>query len=230
MRVGSLDIAGERALSIATSERPVEALTQTRISGGGVSSMRLTQRLTAQHGALLVVDLQDKLLAAIADRERGGRQRGPADPRRAGARDCRSGPPSSIREGLGPTHGRRRRADPGPAWPRRRFIAAPSPSSSNSSTAGTSAMSRSRGSRPTSAWPRRRSNCSTWGSGSRCRPTPWPRVTRSTGSSPCAGSSTPGPSFPPPRPSCSSGPRRADRPEFKAISELIKTMNRPAVH
>ena len=32
--------------------------------------MRPTQRLTAQHGALLVVDLQDKLLAAIPDRER----------------------------------------------------------------------------------------------------------------------------------------------------------------
>ena len=32
--------------------------------------MRLTQRLTARNGALLVVDLQDKLLAAIADRER----------------------------------------------------------------------------------------------------------------------------------------------------------------
>jgi nicotinamidase-related amidase len=32
--------------------------------------MRLTQRLTIRHGALLVVDLQDKLLEAIADRER----------------------------------------------------------------------------------------------------------------------------------------------------------------
>ena len=32
--------------------------------------MRHTQRLTARNGALLVVDLQDKLLAAIADRER----------------------------------------------------------------------------------------------------------------------------------------------------------------
>jgi nicotinamidase-related amidase len=32
-------------------------------------SMRLTQRLTARHGALLVVDLQDKLLSAIKDRE-----------------------------------------------------------------------------------------------------------------------------------------------------------------
>ena len=32
--------------------------------------MRQTQRLTARNGALLVVDLQDKLLAAIADRER----------------------------------------------------------------------------------------------------------------------------------------------------------------
>ncbi len=31
--------------------------------------MRLTQRLTAKNGALLVVDLQDKLLAAIAERE-----------------------------------------------------------------------------------------------------------------------------------------------------------------
>ena len=30
----------------------------------------MTQRLTARNGALLVVDLQDKLLAAIADRER----------------------------------------------------------------------------------------------------------------------------------------------------------------
>jgi nicotinamidase-related amidase len=32
--------------------------------------MRHTQRLTAKNGALLVVDLQDKLLASIADRER----------------------------------------------------------------------------------------------------------------------------------------------------------------
>ena len=32
--------------------------------------MRHTQRLTAKNGALLVVDLQDKLLAAIADREK----------------------------------------------------------------------------------------------------------------------------------------------------------------
>jgi nicotinamidase-related amidase len=31
--------------------------------------MRLTERLTARNGALLVVDLQDKLLAAIPDRE-----------------------------------------------------------------------------------------------------------------------------------------------------------------
>ncbi len=31
--------------------------------------MSLTQRLTAEHGALLVVDMQDKLLAAIADRD-----------------------------------------------------------------------------------------------------------------------------------------------------------------
>jgi nicotinamidase-related amidase len=31
--------------------------------------MRLTERLTAQHGALLVVDLQERLLAAMADRE-----------------------------------------------------------------------------------------------------------------------------------------------------------------
>jgi nicotinamidase-related amidase len=31
--------------------------------------MRSTQRLTAQHGGLLVVDLQDKLLALIPDRE-----------------------------------------------------------------------------------------------------------------------------------------------------------------
>ena len=31
--------------------------------------MRHTQRLTARNGALLVVDLQEKLLAAIADRE-----------------------------------------------------------------------------------------------------------------------------------------------------------------
>jgi nicotinamidase-related amidase len=31
--------------------------------------MRLTQRLTAQHGALLIVDMQDKLLAQIADSE-----------------------------------------------------------------------------------------------------------------------------------------------------------------
>ncbi len=30
--------------------------------------MRLTERLTAQHGALLVVDMQEKLLAAMADR------------------------------------------------------------------------------------------------------------------------------------------------------------------
>ena len=32
----------------------------------------------------------------------------------------------------------------------------------------------------------------------------------------------PGPSSRPPNPPCSNGPRRADRPEFKAISELIK--------
>ena len=32
--------------------------------------MRLTERLTAEHGALLVVDLQEKLLARMADRER----------------------------------------------------------------------------------------------------------------------------------------------------------------
>jgi nicotinamidase-related amidase len=32
--------------------------------------MRLTQRLTGRNGALLVVDVQDKLLSAIADRER----------------------------------------------------------------------------------------------------------------------------------------------------------------
>jgi nicotinamidase-related amidase len=31
--------------------------------------MRLTQRLTGKHGALLVVDFQDKLLAAIAERD-----------------------------------------------------------------------------------------------------------------------------------------------------------------
>ena len=31
--------------------------------------MRPTQRLTAHHGGLLVVDLQDKLLALIPDRE-----------------------------------------------------------------------------------------------------------------------------------------------------------------
>ncbi len=31
--------------------------------------MRLTQRLTGKHGALLVVDFQDKLLAAIAGRD-----------------------------------------------------------------------------------------------------------------------------------------------------------------
>jgi len=31
--------------------------------------MRLTERLTAQHGALLVVDMQEKLLAAMQDRE-----------------------------------------------------------------------------------------------------------------------------------------------------------------
>jgi nicotinamidase-related amidase len=41
-----------------------------RFSVGGVARMRLTQRLTARNGALLVVDLQDKLLEAIADRER----------------------------------------------------------------------------------------------------------------------------------------------------------------
>jgi nicotinamidase-related amidase len=32
-------------------------------------TMRLTERLTAQHGALLVVDMQEKLLAAMQDRE-----------------------------------------------------------------------------------------------------------------------------------------------------------------
>jgi nicotinamidase-related amidase len=32
--------------------------------------MSLTERLTAQHGALLVVDLQEKLLAAMTDRDR----------------------------------------------------------------------------------------------------------------------------------------------------------------
>jgi nicotinamidase-related amidase len=32
--------------------------------------MRLTERLTAQNGALLVVDLQDKLLASMAERDR----------------------------------------------------------------------------------------------------------------------------------------------------------------
>jgi nicotinamidase-related amidase len=32
--------------------------------------MRLTQRLTADHGALLVVDMQEKLLAAMSERER----------------------------------------------------------------------------------------------------------------------------------------------------------------
>ena len=31
--------------------------------------MRLTQRLTARHGALLVVDMQEKLLAVMPDRE-----------------------------------------------------------------------------------------------------------------------------------------------------------------
>ena len=31
--------------------------------------MRLTARLTAQHGALLVVDTQEKLLAVMQDRE-----------------------------------------------------------------------------------------------------------------------------------------------------------------
>ena len=31
--------------------------------------MRLTERLTAQHGALLVVDTQEKLLAVMQDRE-----------------------------------------------------------------------------------------------------------------------------------------------------------------
>ena len=31
--------------------------------------MRLTQRLTARHAALLVVDVQDKLLSLIHDRE-----------------------------------------------------------------------------------------------------------------------------------------------------------------
>jgi nicotinamidase-related amidase len=43
---------------------------QNTICGDGVSSMRLTQRLTGRNGALLVVDLQDKLLSAIPDRER----------------------------------------------------------------------------------------------------------------------------------------------------------------
>ena len=32
--------------------------------------MRLTERLTAQHGALLVVDMQEKLLAAMPERDR----------------------------------------------------------------------------------------------------------------------------------------------------------------
>src|SRR5579859_7855395 len=35
----------------------------------GLIAMRRTQRLTGQHGALLVVDLQEKLLALIPDRE-----------------------------------------------------------------------------------------------------------------------------------------------------------------
>jgi nicotinamidase-related amidase len=36
---------------------------------GGVAQMRLTQRLTGRNGALLVVDLQDKLLESIPNRE-----------------------------------------------------------------------------------------------------------------------------------------------------------------
>ncbi len=76
--------------------------------------MRLTQRLTARHGALLVVDLQDKLLAAIADRERvvanvvhlirGAKLLG-----------LPVWGTEQYPRGLGPTHGQRRRLDLGPA-------------------------------------------------------------------------------------------------------------------
>ncbi len=59
-------------------------------------------------GALLVVDLQDKLLAAIADREQVVANVDPSHPWREACWDCRSGARNSIPEAWD---------QPRPGWP-----------------------------------------------------------------------------------------------------------------
>ena len=133
--------------------------------------MRPTQRLTGRHGALLVVDLQDKLLGLIPDRDVVVANT-VALIRAARALGLPVSATEQYPQGLGPSTAAIAELHPGSGRPRRRSIAAPCRSSWSSSTAGMSATSQWRGSRHMSAWPRPLSNCSTWVSASRFRPMP----------------------------------------------------------
>ena len=65
--------------------------------------MTLTERMTAQHGALLVVDVQEKLLAADRGPRAGRGERRPAGPAPRGRWGCPCAATEQYPKGLGPT-------------------------------------------------------------------------------------------------------------------------------
>ena len=151
--------------------------------------MRLTQRLTARHRALLVVDMQEKLLAVMPDREHVVANavrliRG------ATALNVPVWGTEQYPRGLGPTAAAI--AELIPQCPTKMTF---------QSCAVPQILEQFYGrhirhvtvveSRPTSAWRRPCSRSWTWGSGCRLPPTRWLRETRSTATSPCGASNRP---------------------------------------
>ncbi len=166
--------------------------------------MRLTQRLTGAHGALLVVDLQDKLLASIPG----------CDLLLANAIGLIQGArilglpvwcTEQYPKGLGPTAASV--AELIPERPGKTTFHCCAVPTWNSFSAAMSVTSRSPVSRPMCAWHRPPSNCSTWAFGSRSRPMPSLRAVILIGSSHSGGWNMPGPQSRQPSLSFLNGPR-----------------------
>ncbi len=101
--------------------------------------MRSTQRLTGKHGALLVVDLQDKLLASISGRDLVVANTIGVDPSRQNARPAGLGH-RTVSKGTGPDRRRGCRVDFRTTGEDDLSLSAPFLSSWNSFTAAMSAM------------------------------------------------------------------------------------------
>ena len=171
--------------------------------------------------ALLVVDVQEKLVAGDGRRrtrrlERAAADRRGEDPWPAGRWH------RAVSERVGANGGRTGRAAGPAAVEARLQLRRLSRIVRKSARPAAFTKSWSAGSKPTSASSNRCWTCWPTGGGCTWRPMPSARGSKWTAASPWGGWIPPAPRSPPPRQRCSSGAQTAGTPEFKEISRLAR--------